>query len=456
MVTAANQTKVYGAALPTLSGSITGFVNGDDAADVDTGPAYGTPATAASDVGHYAINGSGAADNNYSFQYVAGDLDITKALLMVTAANDSKTYDGVAYSGGNGVGYAGFVNGDDAADLGGTLAYSGTSQGATNAGTYGIGAGGLTSSNYDISYAAGQLDIDRARLVITADNQSKTYGQTFTFDGDEFTTSGLVTGDSVTSVGLSSNGADAPAWAGDYDINLGKVSGNSLSNYDITYVDGTMTVNKANLTITANDQTKPYGSFFEFFGNEFTADGLVSGDLIDLMNLFSEGAPNQAQPGQYVISIGFPYNNQESQRAALAVMPPAALLANYNITLVAGTLTIPTVQPIAPTFRVDPLGRPIVSVANQAIVLDAPFEQIEMLTLNTDVAINYNPGSSSGTSAADLANIAPAAGGEDTSAEGLANIEPAAGGEASGGSAGGSDVACANDFLGNRPCQLPE
>ena len=51
LITADNQTKVYGAALPTLTASYTGFVNGDTALSLTTQPSLSTTATAASDAG---------------------------------------------------------------------------------------------------------------------------------------------------------------------------------------------------------------------------------------------------------------------------------------------------------------------------------------------------------------------------------------------------------------------
>jgi len=68
---------------------------------------------------------------------------------LTITANDaaSRTYDATAYSGGNGVAYAGFVGGETAAVLSGALSYAGNSQGAVNAGTYVIKPGGLASGN---------------------------------------------------------------------------------------------------------------------------------------------------------------------------------------------------------------------------------------------------------------------------------------------------------------------
>ena len=74
-----------------------------------------------------------------------------------------KIYDGLAYGGGNGVVFSGFVNGETASVLGGTLSYGGAAQGATNAGNYALTASGLSSGNYAISYTAGSLGSARPR-----------------------------------------------------------------------------------------------------------------------------------------------------------------------------------------------------------------------------------------------------------------------------------------------------
>ena len=66
-ITADNQTKVYGAALPTLTASYTGFVNGDTSASLTTQPTLSTTATASSHVRQpYAITASGAVDSDYT------------------------------------------------------------------------------------------------------------------------------------------------------------------------------------------------------------------------------------------------------------------------------------------------------------------------------------------------------------------------------------------------------
>ncbi|MGZ3944179.1 MAG: putative Ig domain-containing protein, partial [Mucilaginibacter sp.] len=75
--TANDQTKVYGAANPSLTISYSGFVNGDTQAAINTLPTASTTATTASGVNSYAITAAGGVDNNYTFSYVAGTLTVT-------------------------------------------------------------------------------------------------------------------------------------------------------------------------------------------------------------------------------------------------------------------------------------------------------------------------------------------------------------------------------------------
>ncbi|MEI6600657.1 MAG: YDG domain-containing protein, partial [Comamonadaceae bacterium] len=122
-VTADNQSRLYGAANPTFSETISGFVNSENASSAGvTGTATGsTAATATTGVGTATITASnaGLSAANYDFpNLVNGTLTIAQAPLTVTASNASKTYDGAAYSGGNGVAYSGFVNSESSSVLG--------------------------------------------------------------------------------------------------------------------------------------------------------------------------------------------------------------------------------------------------------------------------------------------------------------------------------------------------
>ena len=96
-ITADNKSKAYGAALPSLTASYSGFVGAETSANLTTLPTLTTTATAASHVSGnpYTITASAAADTDYTISYVNGTLNITPATLTVTGvtAND-KVYDG--------------------------------------------------------------------------------------------------------------------------------------------------------------------------------------------------------------------------------------------------------------------------------------------------------------------------------------------------------------------------
>ncbi|MDP1611297.1 MAG: MBG domain-containing protein [Sulfuritalea sp.] len=266
----------------------------------------------------------------YDISYVNGLLTITKAPLTATANAASKTYDGLAYSGGNGVAYSGFVNSESAGVLGGTLAYSGTSQGAVNAGSYVITPGGLTSGNYNISYVDGALTINSASLTlatVTANNASKTYGTTLVFNGAGFTPVGLVGGDTIDSVTLTSAGAAATANAATYAIvpSNAHFSVGSASNYSISYVNGVLTVNKAPLTVTANSLTQGYDGLPFSGGNGVAYSGFVNSQTASVL-------------GGAMVYGG---NSQGALNAGSYVIAPSGLTSvNYTISYVNGMLTI--------------------------------------------------------------------------------------------------------------------
>ena len=129
--------------------------------------------------------------------------------LTVTVNDASKTYDGTAYSGGNGVTYSVTPN----SNLMGTLTYTGTSQGASNVnnGGYTISASGLYSGQqgYLIVYQDGTLTIDPKTLTVSgASVASKVYDGTTTATLTGGTLTGLVDSD-ANSVTLSQSGTFA-------------------------------------------------------------------------------------------------------------------------------------------------------------------------------------------------------------------------------------------------------
>ena len=177
-ITPVNQSKVYGAALPALADSYSGFVNGDTAASLTTQPTLSTTATAASHVAGspYAITASSAVDPDYKISYVGGSLTITPAPLTITAVNQTKVY-GAALPTLT-ASYSGFVNGDTPASLTTppTLTTTAAASSHVSGNPYAITISGAVDIDYSISYVAGSLAITAAPLTVTAVNQSKVYG----------------------------------------------------------------------------------------------------------------------------------------------------------------------------------------------------------------------------------------------------------------------------------------
>src|SRR5206468_4088842 len=169
-------------------------------------------------------------------------------------------------------------------------------------------AAGATLSNYDVAYAPGSFAISKAAATVTANNRSKTFGQTVTFTGTEFTTSGLTEGDAVATVTLASAGAPASAGAGTYDIVAGNAVGTGLGNYDISYVKGTLTVNKADQVIDwSNPAAINYGtalSSTQLNATQTTGDGALT---------YSPAAGTMLNAGTQTLTVN------------------AAATANYNV-----------------------------------------------------------------------------------------------------------------------------
>ena len=90
--------------------------------------------------------------------------------------------------------------------------------------------------------------------------------------------SGLVNSDTVDSITLTSAGAAATATvAGSpYAIIPSAAVGTGLGNYNISYVNGSLTVDPRPLTITASNKTKIYGDTVVFDETTPSTDFSVS------------------------------------------------------------------------------------------------------------------------------------------------------------------------------------
>ncbi|SNS04488.1 MBG domain-containing protein, partial [Flavobacterium sp. ov086] len=261
-VTATDKTKVYGDVNPALTATYSGFVNGDTATSLTTVPTITTTAVTGSPVGLYPITASGAVNTNYTISYVAGNLNVTTASLIITANDQTKTYGSVNPT--LTVGYSGFVNGDTAISLTTAPTITTTAVTGSPVGPYPITASGAVNTNYTISYVAGNLNVTTASLTVTADNQSKAFGAanpilTVSYVGfvNGDTSTNLTTQPTITTTAVTGSAV------GTYPITA---SGAVASNYVISYIPGVLTVTAlsdaslANLSISQGALTPTFAT----------------------------------------------------------------------------------------------------------------------------------------------------------------------------------------------------
>jgi uncharacterized membrane protein len=326
-VTANDASKVYGAANPSFSDTITGFVNGDTSGVISGSASLTTAATASSGVGTYTIaaaQGSLSAAN-YTFTFGNGTLTITPAILTVTADDKSKVYGTANPALTDSI--TGFVNGDGSSVVGGSASLTTSATASSGVGSYSIttALGSLSAANYTFAFVNGTLTVTPALLTVTADDKSKVYGAANPTFSDNIT--GFVNGDGP---GVISGSADlttsatASSGVGTYTITAAQGS-LTTANYTFTLVDGTLTITPVTLTVTANDAGKVYGAANPTFTDTIT--GLVNGDdssVVSGLASLSTTATAGSGVGTYTITAA-----QGSLSAA-----------NYSFTFGNGTLTI--------------------------------------------------------------------------------------------------------------------
>jgi hypothetical protein len=187
-------------------------------------------------------------------------------------------------------------------------------------GTYAIQQGTLANPNYAITFVGANLTITPYTLTVTADPQTKVYGAvdpelTYQFDetllapGDDFT--GALTREVGENVGA-------------YAILQGTLT--LGDNYIIDFVSDDLTITPRPITVTANPQTKVYGTADPAFTYAVTTGALVPGDVL-------AGALTRAT-GEDV--------------GAFAIQQGTLANPNYTITFVGANLTV-TPRPVTVT-----------------------------------------------------------------------------------------------------------
>src|SRR5207244_4363312 len=148
--------------------------------------------------------------------------------------------------------------------------------------TIGVTNGTLTGTNYDFQFVTGQLTVTQAVLSVTADNKSRVYGAA----NPPLTAaySGFANGEDqsvLSGAPALSTTAISTSPAGPYPIT---VTGGSLgaANYSFNFVNGTLTVGRATLTVSANNISRAYGALNPVFTVSYT--GFLNSDDANVLS----------------------------------------------------------------------------------------------------------------------------------------------------------------------------
>jgi hypothetical protein len=321
-VTPDSKIVTYNGAIPSLSATVTGLVNGDLFTDAWTGALVINGATS-KNVGTYtltAVTGGLTSDLNYAFAAgTPGSLRIDpKALTGVLAAND-KTYDGATTTTGS-VSLTGVAAGDTVT-ASGTYAFADKNAGTGKTVTAsGVTLAGADAGNYTLaSTATDTADIAKKGLTGALTAGAKTYDGTTTATGS-ISLTGVLTGETVSASGAYAF-ADRNAGIGKTVTASGAVlAGADAGNYSLTSVSTTLAdILRRSVTVAADSGFKAFGQVEPTLGYRLTVGDLAAGDAFTGALARAAGE----NPGDYAITRG-----------------TLALSANYDVTFTGAVFTI--------------------------------------------------------------------------------------------------------------------
>ena len=396
-----------------------GFYNADGPGDLDEAPICDLQDSSveAGDAGAHTIECSGGSDTNYSFSYETGTLTITELELQdidITAPDEEQygeTFPVSASSShsanasrlvvtGAGSGNpltietneaCGVDDGPEVEDDEHTWTLVVTS--ATENCTVTV------SQEGDEEYADGEETVTittlQAPLTITANDQSKTYGDLFTFDGDSldyvtFDDNDLYFDDEVTGVDLSSDGTPGDAGVEDspYDIVAFSAQGTGLANYDITYENGELTVDKRELTGQAPSANITEGDPVPGLEPAFTnfAPGEDEDDLEVSVTCETDYDPASSGPGNYDVTCSADGDDPnytftfEGGEGALAVEEPEPQFRTVTIEKVVAGQDAPAPGSVTGTITNHDPGTWTIDPVPGSTTLDVPMSSYHTVT----------------------------------------------------------------------------
>ncbi|MFN9928219.1 MAG: beta strand repeat-containing protein, partial [Phenylobacterium sp.] len=180
--------------------------------------------------------------------------------------------------------------------------------------------------------------LTRASLTITGATASQRYNGATQINGFRVISGQLFYADRIDSLTGLATGTNV----GTYNDSLSAAAGVGLSNYDITYVNGGLTITRAPLTVASSTDPRTYSGLAQT--NTFTVSGLFGGDTVSGVSGLATGT----NAGTYAESLsgatGSGLGNYEITYISSGLtIAPAALTLTYT----ANTATSIYGQPLA-------------------------------------------------------------------------------------------------------------
>ena len=234
---------------------------------------------------------AGASKDNYSLADLSLAADITpKSLTLTGLSAQPKVYNGnksAVFTGTPSI--QGIISPDEvsiATTPALLVAFETTDAGTGKRVVVTWSLAGVARGNYVPTPLALSADISKAALKVTAKNETKAYGtlKTYGLYSVAFSSLGLVPGESIGGVTITSTGAPANAAGGLYDLVLSDARGGNFrkENYIITYENAKLTVVPRSVTGSFIAADKIYDGSTSAAITSRTLTGTISGDTVNL------------------------------------------------------------------------------------------------------------------------------------------------------------------------------
>jgi hypothetical protein len=300
--------------------TVTASVAGSAVSDIK----YNGSSTVPTNAGTYAITADFTPSDTSNYSTLndasAGNFIINKATPTLSVTNSPVTYNGLAQAAT----VSGSVTGSVT-----NIKYDGSSTTPTNAKTYAVTAdfAPTDATNYNslTGTTAGNFNISKRAVTVTANAKSKTYGDADSALTYQITSGSLVGSDAFT--GALSRVAGETVASSPYAIQQNTLA--LSGNYILTYIGANFTITTRPVTVTADAKSRTYGDTDPALTYQITSGSLAFSDTFS-------GALSRVA-GETVASS--PYAIQQNT---------LALSSNYNLTYIGANFSI-TTRPVTVT-----------------------------------------------------------------------------------------------------------